>query len=170
MVLLTDTEDFAAISDLGFISAKQMLAICLFIEIIVQSFALVVQPTSWWTWQLLGFIAATNLGAVILAIFAQRSADKISAVYKRIFTTDFYQTVKMVSDFRAIVISEAEKDGNTLEDELDIIGPEIYTTMKLYLKTKQEHEQIETPEVEVPYISSEEATFLNDDELFVDDA
>lgn len=92
--------DFESMTKLEFVSARQMIAICLSIEIVVQIFALMVQPTAWWTWQLLGFIAATNLGAVVLAIFAQRSADKIGAVYRRVFTSDFYETVTAMSAIR----------------------------------------------------------------------
>ena len=77
-----ESDDFEAIATIEFVTAPQMIALVLFIEVIVQTFALLVQPTAWWTWQLLGFIAATNLGAVILAVFAQRSADRIGAALK----------------------------------------------------------------------------------------
>jgi hypothetical protein len=127
-----------------------------------------VQPTAWWTWQLLGFIAATNLGAVVLAIFAQRSADKIGAVYRRVFTSDFYETITVMSDIRRSILEQAEQDDSSFDT--DIIAPELYKTFRDYFETKQNHIQIPTPELKVPYISHEEVSFINDDELFRDDA
>ena len=79
-------DDFEAIAVPELMTAKQMIIVCIIIEVFIQSFALIVSPTAWWTWQLLGFITATNLGAVILAISAQNSADKIAVVYQNIFT------------------------------------------------------------------------------------
>ncbi len=164
---MTDN-DFESMIDLEFVSAKQMVIICLSIEIVVQIFALAVQPTAWWTWQLLGFIAATNLGAVVLAIFAQRSADKIGAVYRRVFTSDFYETVFAMSDIRRTMIEQAEKDDTDFDT--DIIAPELYQTVRDYFKTKHLHENTPTPDIDVPYVSPEEVSFINEEELFLDDA
>tara|TARA_R110000803_G_scaffold37327_13_gene80460 strand:+ start:857 stop:1348 length:492 start_codon:yes stop_codon:yes gene_type:complete len=162
---MTDN-DFESMIDLEFVSAKQMFIICLSIEIVVQIFALVVQPTAWWTWQLLGFIAATNLGAVVLAIFAQRSADKIGAVYRRVFTSDFYETVAAMSDIRRTMIEQAENDDTDFDT--DAIAPEIYQTVRDYFTTKQLHENTPTPDIDVPYVSPEEVSFINEEELFLD--
>ena len=162
---MTDN-DFESMIDLEFVSAKQMVIICLSIEIVVQIFALAVQPTAWWTWQLLGFIAATNLGAVVLAIFAQRSADKIGAVYRRVFTSDFYETVFAMSDIRRTMIEQAEKDDTDFDT--DIIAPELYQTVRDYFKTKHLHENTPTPDIDVPYVSPEEVSFINEEELFRD--
>tara|TARA_R110000824_G_scaffold136669_2_gene300340 strand:+ start:1361 stop:1852 length:492 start_codon:yes stop_codon:yes gene_type:complete len=162
---MTDN-DFESMIDLEFVSAKQMVIICLSIEIVVQIFALAVQPTAWWTWQLLGFIAATNLGAVVLAIFAQRSADKIGAVYRRVFTSDFYETVAAMSDIRRTMVEQAENDDTDFDT--DDIAPEIYQTVRDYFKTKQLHENTPTPDIDVPYVSPEEVSFINEEELFRD--
>ena len=159
---MTDN-DFESMIDLEFVSAKQMVIICLSIEIVVQIFALAVQPTAWWTWQLLGFIAATNLGAVVLAIFAQRSADKIGAVYRRVFTSDFYETVAAMSDIRRTMVEQAENDDTDFDT--DDIAPEIYQTVRDYFKTKQLHENTPTPNIDVPYVSPEEVSFINEEEL-----
>ena len=159
---MTDN-DFESMIDLEFVSAKQMVIICLSIEIVVQIFALAVQPTAWWTWQLLGFIAATNLGAVVLAIFAQRSADKIGAVYRRVFTSDFYETVAAMSDIRRTMVEQAENDDTDFDT--DDIAPEIYQTVRDYFKTKQLHENTPTPDIDVPYVSPEEVSFINEDYL-----
>ena len=159
-------DDFEIMTELDFVSAKQMFVIVLIIEIVVQMFAIIVQPTAWWTWQLLGFIAATNLGAVVLAIFAQRSADKIGAVYRRVFTSDFYETVFAMSDIRRTIIEQAEKDDTDFDT--DIIAPELYQTVRDYFKTKQLHENTPTPDIDVPYVSPEEVSFINEEELFRD--
>ncbi len=161
-------DDFEIMTELDFVSAKQMFVIVLIIEIVVQMFAIIVQPTAWWTWQLLGFIAATNLGAVVLAIFAQRSADKIGAVYRRVFTSDFYETVFAMSDIRRTMIEQAEKDDTDFDT--DIIAPELYQTVRDYFKTKHLHENTPTPDIDVPYVSPEEVSFINEEELFLDDA
>ena len=50
-----------------------MVGIIVAIELVIQSIALLVSPTDWWIWQLLGFITATNLAAVVLAIIAQEN-------------------------------------------------------------------------------------------------
>lgn len=159
-------DDFEKMAELDFISAKQMFGIVLIIEIVVQMFAIIVQPTAWWTWQLLGFIAATNLGAVVLAIFAQRSADKIGAVYQRVFTSDFYETVFAMSNIRRVLMEQAEKDDTDFDT--DTIAPELYQTVRDYFKTKHLHENTPTPDIDVPYVSPEEVSFINEEELFLD--
>lgn len=169
-LLKTDVDDFLELAERDFITTPQMVLILIMIEIVVQGIALLVNPTVWWTWQLLGFIAATNLGAVILAVFAQRAADRIGEIYRRVFTPDFYGTVQMVSDFRTVVLAEAEKEGNTLDEEISEMGSEIYAVVKAYLETRKMHEETPTPELTVPYISKEESSYLHDDELFLNDA
>jgi hypothetical protein len=163
---LMNEDDFEKMAELDFISAKQMFGIVLIIEIVVQMFAIIVQPTAWWTWQLLGFIAATNLGAVVLAIFAQRSADKIGAVYQRVFTSDFYETVFAMSNIRRVLMEQAEKDDTDFDT--DTIAPELYQTVRDYFKTKHLHENTPTPDIDVPYVSPEEVSFINEEELFLD--
>ena len=49
-------EEFTDLAEADFITTRGMITIALTVEIIVQSFALIVAPTEWWTWQLLGFI------------------------------------------------------------------------------------------------------------------
>ena len=159
-----EQDDFEAIANIEFVTAPQMVALVLFIEVIVQTFALVVQPTAWWTWQLLGFIAATNLGAVVLAVFAQRSADRISAVYRRVFTPDFYETVSAMSAVRRSLVEQAEADDSDFD--VDTIAPEMYQAVRQYFETKQLHDETPTPDVDVPYISPEEGSFMSDEELF----
>ena len=162
-------DDFEAVASVDFVTAKQMIVICLIIEIIVQSFALVIEPTAWWTWQLLGFIVATNLGAVILAIFAQKSADDISKVYKKIFTPDFYYTVKLLTDFRAMIDNEAAKEGRDMHDELGEIAPKLYALARKYLDARYAQDFAIPPNLEDLGITIDEnldVRTLKDEELF----
>ena len=50
---MTKEADWERLADPQMISARYMVMLAVFIEIIVQTFALIVQPTAWWTWQLL---------------------------------------------------------------------------------------------------------------------
>ena len=101
--------DWERLADPQMISARYMIMLALFIEVVVQTFALVVQPTAWWTWQLLGFITATNLAAVILAIMAQKTANDIGASTKLAFTPSFYKTMTLLSKFQEYFEEEAAK-------------------------------------------------------------
>jgi hypothetical protein len=162
-------DDFEAVASVDFVTAKQMIVICLIIEIIVQSVALVIEPTAWWTWQLLGFIVATNLGAVILAIFAQKSADDISKVYKKIFTPDFYYTVKLLTDFRTMIDEEAAKEGKDMHDELGEIAPKLYALARKYLDARYAQDFAIPPNLEDLGITIDEnldVKTLKDEELF----
>ena len=53
-----------------FVSARGMIYYILMIGIFVQTVALLITPSNWLIWNALGFIVATNLGAVFLAIKA----------------------------------------------------------------------------------------------------
>ena len=57
--------DWERFSDPTIISARTLILIVGSIALVLQSVALMIQPTEWWTWQLLSFITATNLGAVV---------------------------------------------------------------------------------------------------------
>ena len=141
-------DDFEAIAGLDLVTAKQMVIVVILIEIVIQTFAVLVNPTAWWTWQLLGFITATNLGAVILAISAQNSADKISSVYKNVFTPDFYYTVKLLTDFRTMIGDEAAKEGKDMQDELGEIAPKLYGLARKYLDARYAQDFIIPPNLQ----------------------
>ena len=162
-------DDFEAIAVPDLMTAKQMIMVCIVIEVFIQSFALIVNPTSWWTWQLLGFITATNLGAVILAISAQNSADKIAIVYQKIFTPDFYYTVKLLTDFRTMIGEEAEKEGKDMHDELGEIAPKLYGLARKYLDARYAQDFTIPPNLEDLGIIIDEnldVKNLKDEELF----
>jgi hypothetical protein len=161
--------EFETIAVPDFITAKQMVFIVVVIEILIQSFALLINPTAWWTWQLLGFITATNLGAVILAISAQNSADKIGTVYQKVFTPDFYYTVKLLTDFRAMIDDEAAKEGKDIQDELGEIAPKLYGLARKYLDARYAQDFTIPPNLEELGITIDtnlDIENINDEELF----
>ena len=143
-----------------FVTAKQMVLICLAVWAAIQAIALVMVPTEWRNWQLLGFIASTNLAAVILAILAQRSADSIGKTYRRVFTADFYRAVQTLSQAQSLIIVEAEKRGHSLEEELEELAPKLYGLFRQYVDVKSQEITPPEPEVEAPPLD------YSEDELF----
>ena len=107
------------------------------IAVVLQSVALMIQPTEWWTWQLLSFITATNLGAVVLAVLAQRSANDIGNAYKTVFTPSFYKTVNLFSKFQEYFEAEAEKEGRNFDDEIKDIAPKMWSLIRANLDVKE---------------------------------
>jgi len=65
-----------------YMTAKRITFYILTIAICVQIIGMMIQPSEWLIWNALTFIIATNLGAVVLAIKAQHSADEIRVLYK----------------------------------------------------------------------------------------
>lgn len=155
-------EDWERLGDPAIITAKQMIMLAVIVEIIIQTFALVVQPTAWWTWQLLGFITATNLAAVIIAIIAQKTANDIGESTKRAFTPSFYRTVTLFSKFEEYFMEEANKQDRDMSEEVEDMAPKIYGLLRKYLDAKALEAQIDPPEVEVLPPDDD----LGDDALF----
>tara|TARA_E500000331_G_C17149470_1_gene666571 strand:+ start:114 stop:602 length:489 start_codon:yes stop_codon:yes gene_type:complete len=159
---MTKEADWERLADPQMISARNMVMLAVFIEIIVQTFALIVQPTAWWTWQLLGFITATNLAAVILAIMAQKTANDIGASTKLAFTPSFYKTMTLLSKFQEYFEEEAAKGGRDMNEEMEDIAPKMYGLVRKYLDNKALEAQVMPPDVAV--LPADES--LEDDALF----
>ena len=162
-------KEFTDLAEANFITAKGMIIIALTVEIIVQTFALIVHPTDWWTWQLLGFITATNLGALILGIVAQRSAEQLSTTYKQVFTPDFYFTVKTLTDFRKIMQAEAKKEGRNMTEEWAEIAPKLYGVARKWLDVRYAQDLKIPPDLKDLGIVLEEGfnpESVSDEELF----
>ena len=157
-----DELDWDRLADPQIISARQMVGLIIIIEIIIQSFALVIAPTSWWTWQLLGFITATNLGAVVLAIIAQKTANDIGETYKLAFTPSFYRTISLFAKFEQYFAEEAKAQGREINDEVDDMAPKLYGLLRKYLDTKALDAQISPPDVDVLPVDDD----IGDDALF----
>jgi hypothetical protein len=132
--------DWEMLSSMSLITARQMIFICVVIEVIVQTFALVVEPTAWWTWQLLGLIVATNLGAVILAIMSARTANDLGKAYQTAFTPDFYQTLAAITHLKTLVEREAASEGRNLGEEIEIMAPKVWSVVQGHLVTPVETE------------------------------
>lgn len=144
------------------LSTRFMIGVLVMVEIIIQTFSLMVQPTDWWTWQLLGFITATNLGAVLLAIQAQRQTDRISKTYRAVFTPNFYRTMNTISSLDGLIRQEASKDGRSMDEELQDLAPKLYGFARKYVDVKAIEEGIAPPEVDVapaPEVSDESELF-----------
>ena len=113
------------------------------------------------------FITATNLGALILGIVAQRSAERISETYRTIFTPDFYFTVKAITDFRKIIEDEAKKDGKNMTEEFGDLAPKLYGVARKWLDVRYAQDFQIPPDLEDLGISIEEnLEDITDDELF----
>jgi len=159
-----EIDTFTDMTNAEFVSAKQMVFICLSITIITQIIAQLLTPSAWLNYQMLAFILATNLGAVILAILAQRAADNISSTYRMVFTPDFYHTVTFVSKLRGMVEEEAAKDGKSIDAELSDLAPKIYGLARKYVDVKSEEMQVTPPDIEVLPVDSDDAPLFLESE------
>ena len=157
-----ETDEWKELSELSFITAKQMVVICITIAVLCQTLAQLVNPTAWLNYQMLAFIMATNVAAVLLAIFAQKSAEDLSEIYKRAFTPDFYRTLETMSTFRSIVVKEAERDGKGLEEDLEELAPKLYGLLRKWIDVKAAEAMIEPPAVDLEPAPD----FEDDAELF----
>jgi hypothetical protein len=128
--MMSDDVDWDRLSNPQIISAKLMVFLVLGIMCVVQTFSLLVAPTEWWTWQLLGFITATNLGAVILAIMAQNTANDIGRQTKNAFTPEFYKTITVLSSFHRLFEEEAVKEGKDLNAEVEELAPKVWSLVR----------------------------------------
>jgi len=155
-------DDWKELSELSFITAKQMIFICLTITLITQVIAQLVVPTAWLNYQMLAFIMATNVAAVLLAVFAQKSAEDLSEIYKRAFTPDFYRTLETMSTFRSILLEQAARDGRGLEEDLEDLAPKLYGLLRKWVDVKAAEAMIEPPKVDLEPAPD----FENDAELF----
>jgi len=158
--------DYEQIALSNIITARTMVMLAIIVEIIIQTVALLIEPTEWWTWQLLGFITATNLAAVIMAIFAQKSADNIGKAYSKVFTADFYYSVQVLTDFRKMVEAEAQKDGKTIHQEWGDIAPKIYGLGRKYLDARYAQDFSIPPDLNDLGIDLVDIDSIKEDELF----
>ncbi len=117
-------EDFSQMND--FISAKAMIFLSVTLALITQTMAQIVDPSAWLNYQMLAFIMSTNLAAVILAIFAQRSAERISANTQKAFTPEFYRGTAILASFFSKLEEVSEEQGSNIEDKLDDLAPRVH--------------------------------------------
>jgi len=141
---------------------KRVVLVIVIIAIIVQYIGLMITPNEWMIWNVLTFIVATNLGAVLLAIHAQKTADEIKFLYQTAFDADFYHTIYLFSRFKEGFVSAAEAEGNKVSEEISDLSPQLYTLFKGYLETFQSHY-----ERQIPAPINEESNYDAEDELFI---
>lgn len=128
----------------------------------VQVLAQFLTPSSWLNYQILAFIMATNLGAVLLAIHAQKSADDIRKMYGAAFNGDFYHTLFLLSNFKNTIAAQGEKEGKKLEEEMAELGVDSYGVIKGYLRAFNEDMRVDAPEKDIREVDAE----FTEDELF----
>ncbi len=119
-------DEWDEIDKTEFVSVKGMLIIVVLLSVIVQSVAQLFDPSFWINYQLLAFILATNVGAVVLAMMAQSSADKISRMYRQAFTPEFYQGLDAITKVFNSLEKQADNNGQDLSKELESLGPRLY--------------------------------------------
>jgi hypothetical protein len=143
----------------NFITARQIALVILFIALSVQAIGFMIRPSDILIWNALTFIVATNLGAVLLAIQAQNSADNIREMYKSAFDADFYQSLFLISQIKKSIVENAEKKGVSLKNEVESLGFNLYEFIEGYLEVFKEDKNstiITNEKQEVIYESEEE--------------
>ena len=120
----SDWEDFSNMND--FISAKAMILLSISLALVTQTIAQIVNPSAWLNYQMLAFIMSTNLAAVILAIFAQRSAERISANTAKAFTPEFYRGTAILASFFSKLEEISEEKGSSIDEKLDDLAPRVH--------------------------------------------
>ena len=99
-----------------------------------------VEPFSfeWWMMQFFGFVMATNLGAVILAMIAQDSATKIGAIQSTAFTAEFMEGVETLTKIMTTFNETASEENESLDSQIDEFAPAFYRLALQYLRTHAE--------------------------------
>lgn len=158
-------ESFAENSS-KFITAKQIVIYITMIGLLIQLIGMQLKPSDWLIWNALTFIIATNLGAVVLAILAQKSADDIRAMYKVAFNADFYHTLHILTSLKIAIEREAEREGISLQKEVDSLGMDAYSVLRGYMKSFSEHyhlsqnQPVSETDVEMPEYDDESELFV----------
>jgi len=155
------SDEFNGLAEQKFITASQLTIMAVGIWAIIQTLAFLFTPNEWRNWQLLGFIASTNLAAVILAILAQRSADMLANTYRQVFTADFYRSVSTVATLHKLMTEEAESRGHDMKSELEDLAPKLYGLARQYIEVKSQ-------EIVPPEVAIEVPENYDDDDLFRD--
>ena len=108
------------------------------------------------------FIVATNLGAVLLAVQAQNSADNIREMYNSAFDADFYQSLFLISQLKRSITETAERKGVSLQTEVDSLGVKLYELIEGYLEVfkQDKNTHIESQNTEKVLYDGEEELFI----------
>ena len=128
-----EEDEYTKIAEQNYLTGKQLTIVCLTIIAVIQSIPFLVTQTPEMEWLLLGFTAAVSACAVVGAILVQFNADKLGSVYKKVFNTEFYLTIRLFTQIREIVIKEAAEKNRNVEEELNDIIPKAYAFLRAYL-------------------------------------
>ena len=139
-----EQEDWNKLAAHSFITARQMIIVCIILEIVIGAlfiliadrFGVAMGDFLWWVLQFFGLVVATNLGAVILAIMAQKTANDIGRMYREVFTADFYMTVESMTTFRSFLMEKARNDSKPFNDELKDLAQKIYRVARAELDVR----------------------------------
>ena len=152
---MVNDKDWDKIAMPELLSARQMIYLILGLEIIIQSLFLLlakhsnveILSISWWVLQFNGLVVATNIGAVILAILAQKTANDIGKVQSRVLTPDFYRTIMAFTNLKVAIEQEAAKDERSLDQEMQHLAPHMYSALRSYLISRS-LEPLPAPDLE----------------------
>jgi hypothetical protein len=139
-----DEKKWNLVATPALITAKQMILICLALEIVIgfvfiliaERFEIPQTDLLWWVLQMFGLVVSTNLGAVILAIIAQKNVNDLGKIYREVFTIDFYKTLHEVTAFRQYMIEEAHAEGRTFDEELKDLAGKMYRIGRAQIDVK----------------------------------
>ncbi len=172
------TDDWDRISMPTLITARQMIYLILGLEIVIQIVFLLLAHVSgmetfsidWWILQFNGLVVATNIGAVMLAILAQKTANDIGATQARVLTPDFYRTVSAMTDLKTSFDDTAESEGRDPSEDLREMGPILYHYLRAWMISRSV-DLVPPPELEqlgVAPAPEEPRGGWSDDDLFKD--
>lgn len=123
---MSSKNEWEVMEETEFISVRLMLLVVVVLSIVVQTVAQLMSPSFWLNYQLLAFILATNVGAVILAMMAQHSADGLSKRYRQAFTPNFYRGIELFSSFFYRLEQESLSRGTNIEERMDDLVPRVH--------------------------------------------
>ncbi len=126
-----------------FITARLMIIILVSLATIIQIpffymasiWGLETFSFMWWMLQFFGFVMATNLGAVILAIIAQDSATKIGEIQTQAFTAEFMEGVETLTKILSVFTQTAQEEDESLDSQIEEFAPQFYRLALQYLRT-----------------------------------
>lgn len=120
-------EEYEELTSQEFLNAKQLTILSLIVLLVIQTLPLIINPTPFTEWMLLGYTAGVSTCAIVGAILVQHNADKITKLYKQAFNKDFYMTIETINEIRQEYEREVE-----LKESL----PEILDLLKAWAKAQ----------------------------------
>tara|TARA_R110000851_G_scaffold47323_1_gene114855 strand:- start:389 stop:844 length:456 start_codon:yes stop_codon:yes gene_type:complete len=120
-------EEYEELTSQEFLNAKQLTILSVIVLLVIQTLPLIISPTPFTEWMLLGYTAGVSTCAIVGAILVQHNADKITKLYKQAFNKDFYMTIETINEIRQEYEREVE-----LKESL----PEILDLLKAWAKAQ----------------------------------